>query len=63
MQYSYIKGGTDAFSTGGAYDKLIVDFEESFSEDGNSKTYQPVNADRKAIGSPSLYPSEVEVVA
>lgn len=49
-------GGTDAFSTGGAYDRLIVDFEESFSEDGNSKTYQPVNAKRKPIGSPLTVP-------
>ena len=50
------EGGTDAFSTGGAYDRLIVDFEESFSEDGNSKTYQPVNAKRKPIGSPLTVP-------
>lgn len=49
-------GGTDAFSTGGAYDRLIVDFEESFSEEGNSKIYQPVNAARKAIGSPIAVP-------
>lgn len=49
-------GGTDAFSTGGAYDRLIVDFEESFSEDGNSKIYQPVNAERKAIGSAITVP-------
>lgn len=49
-------GGTDAFSTGGAYERIIVDFEESFSEDGNSKTYQPVNAKRKPIGSPLTVP-------
>ncbi len=50
------EGGTDAFSTGGAYERIIVDFEESFSEDGNSKTYQPVNAKRKPIGSPLTVP-------
>jgi len=50
------EGGTDAFSTGGAYERMIVDFEESFSEDGNSKTYQPVNAKRKPIGSPITVP-------
>lgn len=49
-------GGEDAFSTGGAYDRLIVDFEEGFSEDGNSKTYQPVNAARKPIGSAITVP-------
>ena len=32
------EGGTDAFSTGGAYERIIVDFEESFSEDGNSSS-------------------------
>ena len=50
------EGGTDAFSTGGAYERMIVDMEESFSEDGNSKTYQPVNAKRKPIGSPITVP-------
>lgn len=50
------EGGKDAFSTGGAYERIIVDFEESFSEDGNSKTYQPVNAKREPIGSAITVP-------
>ena len=48
--------GTDAFSTGGAYRRLITNFVEDINEDGTTKTYQAVNADGQSIGDPIEIP-------
>lgn len=50
------KGGTDAFSTGGAHKRLITNFVEDISGDGMTKTYQAVNADGESIGDPIEIP-------
>lgn len=48
--------GTDAFSTGGAYRRLITNFIEDINEEGTTKTYQAVNADGQSIGDPIEIP-------
>ena len=50
------KKGEDAFSTGGAYNRLITDFTEEVSEDGQTKTYKAVNAAGEQIGSEITIP-------
>ena len=50
------KSGVDAFSTGGAYERLISNFIEDINADGTSKMYQAVNADGKSIGDPIVIP-------
>ena len=50
--------GTDAFSTGGAYNRLITDFVEDINDEGTVKTYQAVNADGQSIGNPIEIPLE-----
>ena len=48
--------GTDAFSTGGAYRRLITNFVEDINAAGTVKTYQAVNADGESIGDPIEIP-------
>lgn len=48
--------GTDAFSTGGAHKRLITNFVEDVSGDGNTKIYQAVNAKGESIGDPIEIP-------
>ena len=50
------EGGSDAFSTGGAYRRLITNFVEDVNGDGTVKTYQAVNADGESIGDPIEIP-------
>ena len=50
--------GTDAFSTGGAYNRLITDFVEDINDEGTVKTYQAVNAVGQSIGNPIEIPLE-----
>ena len=50
------KGGKDAFSTGGAYERIITDFKEEISPDGLQKTYQAINAEGKNIGTAITIP-------
>ena len=48
--------GEDAFSTGGAYSRIITNFVEDVSDDGTTKTYQAVNAKGHSIGDPIEIP-------
>ena len=48
--------GEDAFSTGGAYRRLITNFVEDINDEGTVKTYQAVNADGQSIGDPIEIP-------